>query len=77
MVASILKRPTTDRRRAGSCARFMCSGTRCSCVCVGTGMLKVEVSPGADERVARLAVLPTPMGDKWPKLRPPLLKPWR
>jgi hypothetical protein len=40
-----------------------------------TNMLKVDVSPGADERVLRLALLLTPVGDKWPKLNPPVLKP--
>jgi hypothetical protein len=38
-------------------------------------MLKVDVSPGADEPVVRLALLLTPVGDKWPKLSLPVLKP--
>jgi hypothetical protein len=41
----------------------------------GTSMLKVDVNPGADEQVVRLALLLTPVGDKWPKLNPPMLKP--
>jgi hypothetical protein len=41
----------------------------------GTSMLRVDVSPATDGRVVRLAVLLTPVGDKWPKLNPPVLKP--
>jgi hypothetical protein len=41
----------------------------------GTAQLKVDLNPGAEGGVARLAVLLTPVGDKWPKLDPPALKP--
>jgi hypothetical protein len=41
----------------------------------GTAMLKVDLNPGGEGGVTRLAVLLTPVGGKWPKLNPPALKP--
>jgi hypothetical protein len=46
----------------------------------GTALLKVDLDPNVEGGVTRLAVLLTPVGDKWPKLNPPALKPlaeWR
>jgi hypothetical protein len=41
----------------------------------GTTMLAMDVDPKTDGSVTRLAVLLTPVGDKWPVLDPPTLKP--
>ena len=41
----------------------------------GTALLKVDLTPGVEGGITRLAVLLTPVGDKWPKLNPPALKP--
>jgi hypothetical protein len=46
----------------------------------GTTMLAVDLAPNTDGSSTRLAVLLTPMGDRWPKLSPPTLQPlieWR
>jgi hypothetical protein len=46
----------------------------------GTAMLAIDLAPEAEGRVTRVAVLLTPVGDKWPRLRPPVLGPladWR
>jgi Heparinase II/III-like protein len=39
----------------------------------GTAMLAIDVTPRADAGTTRVAVLLTPIGEKWPKLAPPLL----
>lgn len=47
---------------------------------VGTAILGIDLSANTNERIMRLAVLLTPVGDKWPKLEPPGLEPldeWR
>jgi hypothetical protein len=41
----------------------------------GTALLAIDLAPEADARVTRLAVVLTPVGDKWPRLNPPNLKP--
>jgi len=41
----------------------------------GTAMLAIDLSPEAGGGVTRLAVLLTPLGDKWPRLSPPALQP--
>jgi hypothetical protein len=41
----------------------------------GTSMLRVDLNPGTEAQAVRLAVLFTPVGDKWPKLDPPIVKP--
>jgi hypothetical protein len=41
----------------------------------GTSMLRIDVSPGAGGQAVRLAVLLTRVGDKWPKLGAPVVKP--
>jgi len=41
----------------------------------GTAALKVDLNPGVEGGVTRLAALLTPVGDKWPKLNPPPLRP--
>lgn len=46
----------------------------------GTAMLAIDLTPKADAGVTRLAVLLTPISDKWPQLGPPTLEPladWR
>ena len=46
----------------------------------GTAMLAIDLAPEPSADVTRLAVLLTPVGDKWPQQRPPTLKPlteWR
>jgi hypothetical protein len=46
----------------------------------GTAILAIDLTPGADGGITRLAVLLTPVGDKWPRLGSPVLKPltdWR
>jgi hypothetical protein len=46
----------------------------------GTVMLAIELTPPGNADVTRLAVLLTPIGDQWPRLRPPAIKPladWR
>ncbi len=46
----------------------------------GTTLLAIELTPEAGSGVTRLAVLLTPVGDKWPQLDPPAFKPladWR
>lgn len=46
----------------------------------GTALLAIDVTPEADAGVTRLAVLLTPIGEKWPRLGPPALGPladWR
>jgi hypothetical protein len=37
----------------------------------GTAILAIDLSPNTDRNITRLAVLLTPVGDKWPKLDPP------
>lgn len=47
---------------------------------VGTTMLAIALAPDAGADVTRLAVLLTPIGDRWPRLDPPALQPlsdWR
>ena len=41
----------------------------------GTTMLAIDLSPNTDGSVTRLAVLLTPIGDKWPRLNPPKPQP--
>jgi hypothetical protein len=41
----------------------------------GTTMLAIDLDPVTDGNISCLAVLLTPVGDKWPKLNPPPLKP--
>lgn len=41
----------------------------------GTAMLAIDVNPKTDGSTTRVAVLLTPVGDKWPVLNPPKLKP--
>ena len=41
----------------------------------GTTMLAIDLSPNTGGSVTRLAVLLTPVGDKWPKLDPPKPQP--
>ena len=41
----------------------------------GTSMLAIDLNPDTTESVTRLTVLLTPVGDKWPKLDSPKLKP--
>jgi len=41
----------------------------------GTAILKVDLTPNADGKITRLDVLLTPVGEKWPKLNPPIIKP--
>lgn len=41
----------------------------------GTSMLRVNLNPGTEAQAIRLSVLLTPVGDKWPKLDPPTVKP--
>jgi hypothetical protein len=46
----------------------------------GTVMLAIDVIPAAGAGMTRLAVLLTPIGEKWPRLTPPVLRPlvdWR
>jgi hypothetical protein len=45
----------------------------------GVSLLGIDVTPNGSD-MARLAVLLTPVGEKWPKLAPPEMKPlddWR
>ena len=42
---------------------------------VGTSMLRVDLNPVTQAQVVRLAVLLTPVGEKWPKLDAPTVKP--
>jgi len=44
IIALRWKRPTTERRRAGSAARCMCSGTRCTCACSILSVVSCYVS---------------------------------
>jgi hypothetical protein len=39
----------------------------------GTTMLAIDVDPNTDGSITRLAVLLTPVGDRWPALNPPAL----
>jgi len=41
----------------------------------GTALLKVDLNPGVEGGITRLAVLLTPVGEKWRSLNPPALKP--
>jgi len=41
----------------------------------GTAMLKIDLKPASAGSITRLAVLLTPVGDKWPRLAPPKLTP--
>jgi hypothetical protein len=41
----------------------------------GTNMLRVDLNPGTEAQAVRLAVLLTPVGNKWPKLDAPMVKP--
>ena len=46
----------------------------------GTALLAIDLTPEASPGVTRLVVLLTPVGDKWPQLGPPALRPladWR
>jgi len=46
----------------------------------GTALLAIDLTPEAGGGVTRLAVLLTPVGDKWPQPVPPALRPlaeWR
>ena len=46
----------------------------------GTAMLAIDLTPPTGRGVSRLAVLLSPVGEKWPKLEPPALVPladWR
>jgi hypothetical protein len=38
-------------------------------------MLRVDLNLGTEAQAVRLAVLLTPVGDKWPKLDAPMVKP--
>jgi hypothetical protein len=40
----------------------------------GTAMLALEITPAVDVGVTRVAVLLTPLGDKWPRLETPVLR---
>jgi len=42
---------------------------------VGTTMLSVDLNPSGAGKMTRLAVLLTPVGDRWPKLNPPASRP--
>jgi hypothetical protein len=41
----------------------------------GTNILGVELNPNSNGGMTRLAVLLTPVGDRWPKLNSPALRP--
>jgi hypothetical protein len=41
----------------------------------GTALLAIDLSPNTDGSITRLAVLLTPVGEKWPTADPPVLKP--
>jgi hypothetical protein len=46
----------------------------------GRALLAIDVTPAANGSPTRLAVLLTPMGESWPRLPPPALRPladWR